>query len=331
MAASGEAASSVAGRVACLFCGHDLLVLPLRTGISQERPPPDSGGSRFLTPPTSCNRRAVGGTAGHSLGKPWPQVCKNCRAGCFQTKGPIVLIYFCAVLAGGPRYTLFLENNAFFSLLPGALRPPGVAYKGPSVGPDPRVVGGRLGGHIHLHTHPPHPPQLPQAAPGAQGPDSRSRPRVGGAGQWAAQAPRGRRSRSGTGPEGISAPGATVWTGSQVFPTQRTGCGPQRGPRTLTCTSCQNKNKFKRDLTHEKALKAQRHISNQRKHDSGKKRGTNWALWELRASVCLRPQGGSPAQAGGTCDTRSEEQPEPVGTLVAHPGVFPAHSEGPVS
>ena len=193
--------------------------------------------------------------------------------------------------------------------------------------------GGRQVGGAHPSPHPPPPPcpQLPQAAPGAQGPDSRSRPRVGGAGQWAAQAPRGRRSRSGTGPEGISAPGATVWTGSQVFPTQRTGCGPQRGPRTLTCTSCQNKNKFKRDLTHEKALKAQRHISNQRKHDSGKKRGTNWALWELRASVCLRPQGGSPAQAGGMCDTRSEEQPEPVGTLVAHPGVFPAHSEGPVS
>lgn len=203
MAASGEAASSVAGRVACLFCGHDLLVLPLRTGISQERPPPDSGGSRFLTPPTSCNRRAVGGTAGHSLGKPWPQVCKNCRAGCFQTKGPIVLIYFCAVLAGGPRYTLFLENNAFFSLLPGALRPPGVAYKGPSVGPDPRVVGGRLGGHIHLHTHPPHPAPsfrrqprahralTPAADPGS-GVQGSGLPRPLGAGEaGVAQAPRG--------------------------------------------------------------------------------------------------------------------------------------------
>lgn len=69
-----------------MFCGHDLLVLPLRTGISQERPPPDSGGSRFLTPPTSCNRRAVGGTAGHSLGKPWPQVCKTAERDVFKQR-----------------------------------------------------------------------------------------------------------------------------------------------------------------------------------------------------------------------------------------------------
>lgn len=235
MAASGEAASSVAGRVACLFCGHDLLVLPLRTGISQERPPPDSGGSRFLTPPTSCNRRAVGGTAGHSLGKPWPQVCKTAERDVFKQRARLCSSTSVPSWLEG-LVTHFSWKTMHSSLFSRELygRPVWLT-KGPLWGRTRGWWEAGWGGTSISTPTPPTPPQLPQAAPGAQGPDSRSRPRVGGAGQWAAQAPRGRRSRSGTGPEGISAPGATVWTGSQVFPTQRTGCGPQRGPRTLTC------------------------------------------------------------------------------------------------
>ena len=165
MAFSGEAMSSVAGRVICLFCGLDLFMLPLRTGLSQERPgSPDSGGSHFLSSLTGCRRSVVGGTAGHSPGKPRRQVCKNLRAGCFQIKGPIVLIYFCAVLAGGPLYTLSwktMHSPLFSWERCGRL---GVAYKGPSVGLYPRVAGGRLAGHDRLLSLPPASAGRPQRA-----------------------------------------------------------------------------------------------------------------------------------------------------------------------
>ena len=60
----------------------------------------------------------------------------------------------------------FLENNASFSLLPGAPQPPGVANKGSSVGPSRGWQEAGWGGKPVSSRS----PQLPQADPGRSGP-----------------------------------------------------------------------------------------------------------------------------------------------------------------
>lgn len=70
-------------------------------------------------------------------------------------KGPTVLVYFGAVLAGGPLYTLpwkTMHSSLFSRERCGR---PGMAYKGPSVGLYPRVAGRRLRGHDCLLSLPP--------------------------------------------------------------------------------------------------------------------------------------------------------------------------------
>ena len=211
-------------------------MLPLRTGISQECPsPPDSGGSHFLSPPSSCNRRVFGGSTGRPRGRPCNLSVKT-GGGCFQIKDLIVLIYFCAVLAGGPRYMLSWKtmHPSLFSREPRSR----LAWltKGPLWGP---AVGGRrqAGG---ASPSPPAAPSFHRQTQDVQGPDSRCRPWEGGAGLWAAKAPPVRRSRCGTGPKGATDLGATVQMGgSQVFPVQQIAYGRQRGTPTLTHTSHQ--------------------------------------------------------------------------------------------
>lgn len=237
-----------------------------------------------------------------------------------------MLIYFCAVLAGGPRYTLSWKtmHSSLFSWEPSS--PPAWLTKGPLWG---RAMGFRrqVGG---ARPSPPAAPSFCRQTQDVQGPDFRCRPRVRGAGLWAAKAPPVRRSRCGTGPKGTTALGATVQMGgSQVFPAQQIAYGRQRGMPTLTHTSHQKQLHLKDTGKGPHGPEAQ--LSNQRKCSSGKKRGTNGSSGELRAPVHPRPQGGSPAQAGGIFDAWSEEWLEPVGTLMAHSGVFPAHSEGPMS
>lgn len=177
---------------------------------------------------------------------------------------------------------------------------------------------------------PPATPSFRRQTRDVQGPDSRCRPQVGGAGLWATQAPLVGRSRRGTGPEGPQPWGPWCrWGGVRSFPPSRLPMGTQRGMPTLTRTSHQKQLNLKDTGKGPHGPEAQ--LSNQRKRSSGEKRGTNGSSGELRAPVHPRPQGGSPAQAGGIFDTWSEEWLEPVGALMAHSGVFPAHREGPMS